>query len=358
MDQKSSMQMKRMMKRSIAFVVTAPAMMVAVLAGNPDRAGSAGATQLLINPWSRSAGMAMSNSASLRGVEAMYGNIAGLSQVRRTEVLFSNTQWLSGSGVAINSIGVGQKLGSSGVLGLSATTMSFGDINVTTVDNPEGGRGTFRPSMSNIGIAYSKMFSNSIHGGILLRVVSESIASVRTSGVCFDAGIHYVTGETENVHFGIALKNVGPAMAFSGDGLAVQGILVNGSDQLTLEQRSEQFEIPSLLNIGMSYDWNINEQHRLTFAGTFISNSFTKDQGLVGVEYAFKKMIHLRGGYLYEDGITTDAERTTVLTGPSAGLSVDLPFGAEKQSAIAIDYSYRSTNPFAGIHSVGIRISL
>jgi hypothetical protein len=35
----------------------------------------------------------------LRGVESMFGNVAGLSRVNKTEVLFSSTQWLSGSGV-------------------------------------------------------------------------------------------------------------------------------------------------------------------------------------------------------------------------------------------------------------------
>jgi hypothetical protein len=329
-----------------------------VSAGNPDRAGSAGATQLLINPWARSSGWGLANSASVRGVEAMFGNIAGLSRVNKTEILFSNTQWLSGSDVQVNSVGVGQKLGTSGVLGISATVMSFGEIEVRTYDVPEGGVGTFSPNMANIGLSYSKSFSNSISGGLLVRVVSEAISNVRSQGICFDAGIHYVTGPQDNMHFGIALKNVGPAMTFSGDGLAVQGLLVQGSDQLTLEQRSARFEIPSLLNIGAAYDWNVNEMHRITFAGTFVSNSFTKDQGIFGVEYAFRKMFHVRGGYLYEDGITSDDERTTVFTGPSAGVSVDLPFGEEKKSAVSIDYGYRSTNPFSGCHSLGIRISL
>ncbi|MCW5899339.1 MAG: PorV/PorQ family protein [Flavobacteriales bacterium] len=327
-------------------------------AGNPDRAGSAGATQLLINPWARSAGWGLANTASIRGVESMFGNIAGLAHVGRTEVLFTNTTWLSGAGVQINSVGLGQHVGASGVLGFSATTMSFGELEVTTVDVPEGGRGTFSPSLANIGVSYAKSFSNSIHGGMLLRVVSEAISNVRTSGICFDAGIQYVTGPLDNVHFGIALKNVGPAMQFAGDGLSVQGLLVQGSDQLTLEQRSDRFEIPSLLTIGFSYDWHVNDMHRLSFAGTFVSNSFTKDQGILGVEYAFRKMVHLRAGYLYEDGITNDAERTTVFTGPSAGLSVDFPFGDEKKSALAIDYGYRATNPFSGVHSIGLRITL
>jgi hypothetical protein len=311
-----------------------------------------------MNPWSRSSGWALANTSTLRGVEGMFGNVAGLAHTHKTEIMFSNTRWLEGSGVKVNSVGLGQKLGESGVIGLSATTLNYGDLPVTTVNQPEGGLGTFSPTSANIGIAYAKEFSNSIYGGLLFRVVSESIASVRTSGIAFDAGIQYVTGPTDNVHFGIALKNVGPAMSFSGDGLAVQGLLVSGSDQLTLEQRSEAFELPSMLNIGAAYDFNFGELSRLTIAGNFTSNAFTRDQFIIGAEYAFKKMFHLRAGYLYEDGITNDEERVTVFTGPSAGLSVDLPFGAEKMSAFAIDYSYRATNPFSGVHSIGLRLSL
>lgn len=349
--------MKRMGMR-LAMIAATAAVGSAAMAGNPDRAGSAGATQLLVNPWARSNGWSLANSSTLRGVEGMYGNIAGLAHVRKTELVFTNTRWLEGSGVTINAVGFGQKLGESGVIGISATSFSFGDLPVTTVEQPEGGLGTFRPTQANIGLAYAKTFSNSIYGGLLVRVVSESIANVRTSGICFDAGIQYVTGPSENIHFGIALKNVGPAMRFSGDGLSVQGLITTGSDQLTLQQRSADFELPSMMNIGAAYDFNISEMHRVTVAGNFASNSFTKDQFTLGAEYAFKKMIHLRGGFLWEENITDKELSETVFTGPSAGVSVDLPFGDEKKSALAIDYAYRATNPFSGVHSIGVRLSL
>jgi hypothetical protein len=329
------------------------------MAGNPDRAGGAGATQLLVNPWARSNGWSLANSACIQGAEGLFGNVAGLAHVHKTELLFSSTRWLEGSGVKVNSVGFGQKLGESGVIGVSATVFGFGELPVTTIDQPEGGLGTFSPTQANIGIAYSKAFSNSIYGGLLLRVISESIANVRASGVAFDAGIQYVTGPSENIHFGIALKNVGPAMQFEGDGLSVQGLLVSTpEDILTLDQRSADFELPSMMNIGVAYDLNISELHRVTIAGTFTSNSFTKDQFILGAEYAFKKMFHVRGGYLYEKGVTKEVDRETVFTGPSAGVSVDLPFGEEKQSAVAIDYGYRATNPFSGVHSIGVRLSL
>lgn len=344
--------------RMLMVLVLGSATCLPALAGNPDRAGSAGATQLLINPWARSAGWGLANAATVRGVEAMFGNVAGLARVNKTEIYFTSTRWLEGSDVKVNAFGFGQKLGESSVLGLTATTINYGEVNVTTVDQPAGGIGTFRPNSANIGIAYAKEFSHSIYGGVVVRVASESIANVRTSGFCFDAGIHYVTGATDNIHFGIALKNVGPPMRFNGDGLAVQGLLTTGSDQLTIEQRSERFELPSMMNISAAYDFNISEMHRITVAGNFVSNSFTKDQFVLGAEYAFKKMIHLRGAYLYEKDITDNAKRETVFTGPSAGLSVDFAFGPEKKNILALDYAYRATNPFSGVHQVGVRISL
>jgi predicted porin len=112
------------------------------------------------------------------------------------------------------------------------------------------------------------------------------------------------------------------------------------------------------MNIGAAYDFNISEMHKLTVAGNFVSNSFTKDQFVLGVEYAFKKMLHLRGGYLYEKDITDDKLRETVFTGPSAGLSIDFPFGPEKKNTLALDYGYRATNPFSGVHQIGIRLSI
>jgi len=52
-------------------------------AGNPDRQGEAGANQLLINPWARSAGLHSLNTSYVSGAEAMYLNVAGLSRIQK-----------------------------------------------------------------------------------------------------------------------------------------------------------------------------------------------------------------------------------------------------------------------------------
>lgn len=210
----------------------------------------------------------------------------------------------------------------------------------------------------NIGLSYAKIFSNSIYGGINVKVISESINNMRGTGLAIDWGIQYVTGEQENIKFGISLKNVGTPIKYNGDGLSFRGFVPGAPNAMTIEQRSQAFELPSLLNIGGAYDFNFTEKYRLTVAGNFTSNSFTKDVISGGVEFSFKDMFIVRGGYAYEDGINSTDERTTFLTGPTGGVTIKVPLNKEVGSHFDLDYSYRATNPFNGIHSVGARINL
>ena len=351
--------LKPILTSFLAAVLLLPA--VPGVAGNEDRAGQAGATELLINPWTRASGWGGINIANVRGLEAQFNNVAGLAFTRKTDVHYSFTEWMKGSDIKINALGLGQKIGETGVLGLTIMSMSLGDIMVTTNDQPEGGLGDYKPQFINIALSYAKSFSNSIYGGLTVKVISESTSDVRAQGVCFDAGIQYVTGFNEakdNLKFGISLKNVGTPMKYSGDGLSFRGDPpVPTNYQQTIESRTETFELPSLVNIGVAYDYKIGEQHRITAAGSFTSNSFTYDQFGIGAEYAFKEMFSVRLGYLYEEDVASSDDRLTALTGLNAGASVDLPLGKGGKK-VGLDYSYRSTALYDGSHGIGIRLML
>jgi hypothetical protein len=349
--------MKNIYKSIIAVLLTAIIVLPLItLAGNKDRSGQAGASELLINPWARSSGWGGVNVANSFGLESIYTNVAGLAFTKKTELIFANTQWLKGSEIGINNFGLAQKVGESSVLGVTVMSMSFGDLPITTTELPEGGIGTFSPTYININIAYAKAFSNAIYGGFNFKVISESISDVGAQGVAIDAGIQYITGDKENIHFGISLKNVGPTMKFKGDGLSIRSFLPGQESQFTVEQRSADFELPTQLNIGASYMFLISDVHTLSLAAAFASNAFGKDQYIFGAEYNLKNYLMLRGAYTYEDGITTN-ERTTALTGPSAGCTVQIPINKEKNSLFSVDYSYRATNPFKGCHTMAVRLS-
>ena len=75
-----------------------------------------------------------------------------------------------------------------------------------------------------------------------------------------------------------------------------------------------------------------------------------------GVELNLRDRFMVRAGYLYEDGIGDEAVTRTAITGPSAGLSILFPTNDE--GSIGLHYGYRTTNPFDGIHSIGLNITM
>jgi len=330
-----------------------------VQAGNKDRSGQAGAPELLINPWTGSAGWGGVTTPNVRGVESMFSNIAGLAFVNKLEIGFTQTYWLKGSGIGISNFGLGVKTGETGVIGLSVFSMKFGDLDVTTTDQPDGTGATFKPSLLNFALSFSKIFSNSIYAGLTVRIISESIPDASAQGLSIDAGVMYVAGDRDQAKFGIALRNLGPTMKFTGDGFSIKAFFQGNDNSISVYQRSESFELPTQLRMGASYDFLIGEWNRLTLAANFTSNSFSKDQFTLGLEYSLKEYLILHGAYTYEDGITADvndANRTNAYKGLSLGATVEVPISKKSNLKLGIDYAYQSTDNFKGTQAFGVRL--
>lgn len=349
-----------------------------MMAGNPDRQGEAGAAELLLNPWARSAGLHSMNTSTVSGLESMRMNIAGLSRMSGKELILANTRLYEGSDVQMNALAFGNKMGTNGAFGLTLTSMSFGDIPITTNARPEGTGGQFSPSFFNIGLGYSYMYDNKISVGVLVRGVSESLSDVSAFGFAIDAGVQYVTGEDDNFRLGISLRNIGSPMKFEGQGLAYSAPDASGEYTITVTQRSQQYELPSVLNIGASYDFffrmnnitaigeNVSDSDSdvvapksrelmLRVLGNFTSNAFSRDQIGGGAELIFNEMFTLRAAYKKEIG-NTGFSGANLYTGISAGASVELPFNQVGSNRIGIDYAYRATNPFRGTHNFSLRL--
>jgi hypothetical protein len=348
-----------------------------VKAGNQDRSGQAAAAHLLINPWAATNGWGTAGISFTKGLEAMYTNVAGMAFAKKTEIGYSNTMYNIGSQTMINGLGLVQSLGRDGDrgnIGLAAMIMSFGEIPRTTVDNPERGSGTFSPIVTSIGLSYALSFSDVVHAGISFKLINEAISDVTATGFTIDAGIQYVSGRNDQFRLGVVLKNIGLPMRYSGDGLALRAYLNRNSYLSTILIPSEASEMPALLGLGISYDFlfgngigntdrryitRADAMHRLTLAGSYIANAYSKDQFIVGVEYSLLERFQVRGGYTIE-GFKAETS-TTNLMGPSAGASILIPLNkkdSESPSRIAIDYSYRFTNSWRGSHTIGVRIIL
>ena len=349
------------MKKSLYIFTICSFLAASLFAGNPDRQGEAGAVQLLLNPWAGSAGLHTMNTSFVKGVEALRVNPAGMARINKTEFAIGSANYLQGADIRLNALGLTQKVGENSAFGISLMAIDFGDILVTTTElpDPDPNGPTFNINFFNLGLSYAHVFENKVSVGVTLRGVAEGTSDVNAFGFAIDAGVQYVTGEDDNFKFGIALRNVGSRMSFTGQGLATNAASPDGDNySLTLAQRSAGFELPSMLNIGLSYDFLIGGgDHRITGLGNFTANSFSRDQIGAGIEYALKERFMLRAAYRAD--VDADVEQESVYSGPSAGATISVPLSKERKSnTLSIDYAYRSTKVWDGTHNFGVRINL
>jgi len=331
---------------------------ISVYAGNPDRQGQAGAPELLMNPWGRSSGLHSINTSSAMGVEAMRINIAGLSRINSLELGVGHSRMYAGAGLNFNAGGIGIKMGETGALGIEFGMLDFGDIPITTVDQPSGTGGFLNPSFFQLGVGYSRIFANKISVGGMVRLVSEAIQDVSATGVAIDAGVQYVSGPKDNFKLGISLRNVGSQMAFGGEGMTVRNRNPDRKETeylIAFDSRAASFELPSMLNIGVSYDFYIGDEDYIRGLTNFTSNAFSRDQVGLGAEFVFRNMFTVRAAYKVDIGDTDGIIGANLYTGLAAGFSVDVPTTNDKSKNVGIDYGYRATNPFKGTHNVTIR---
>jgi hypothetical protein len=329
-------------------------------AGNPDRQGQAGAVELLMNPWGRSAGLHSMSTSSVLGVEAMRINIAGLSRINKFELAVSNNRLYSGTGMNLNSLGLGFKMGESGAIGIEFASLDFGQIPITTVNQPSGTGGNFSPSFFQLGVGYSYTYANKISVGMLFRAISESIPDVTAFGYSIDAGVQYVSGPRDNFKLGISLRNVGSPMAFGGEGLSTKRGNPDPAGgvnyELTYDARAASFELPSMLNMGVSYDYYVGGDNYIRAIANFTSNAFSRDQVGAGIEFSFQDLVTFRGAYKLDLG-DQSAETANIYTGFAGGASVEVPINKSKSNNLGIDYAYRTTNPFKGSHNLTLRFA-
>ena len=343
---------------------------LSAMAGNPDRAGGSGATQLLINPYGRSAGLMGANTAGIRGVEAMHFNVAGLAYAENIELSASSVVYLQGTDIFLNNGSVAIPLGNGtgNVLGISFSAMQFGSIPVTTESQPDQTLGTYSPQVINLGFAYGKKFSNSITAGVLIRYISEGLTNVTAQGIAADVGVQYQTAlnpkdkiKKEDFRFGIGVRNLGTDMLYSGSGLSFRSINSNtGADRRALFA-ADRYNLPALVNIGAGYDVRLDKNpdeyfHRLTLSGNFNYNAFANNIVNMGVEYAFKETFMIRGGYSWQEDNSTKDFRTQYY-GLAGGVGFQLPITASG-TQLGIDYSYAPTRVFNGVHNVTLHLTI
>lgn len=303
--------------------------------GPRTKLGTMAAPELLIPLGSIGTSLQGSNLASTTGVDAMFWNPAGLSQINYNsgDIMFSHMNYFAD--LKMEYLAGAVKLGSLGVLGASIRSLDFGDpIEVTTENNPDGTGETYSPTYITANLGFARAMTDRVHFGMNVKLISERIAQVSATGYAFDFGLQYVAGKS-GIRFGIALKNLGSSMKFDGPGLDRQFSTTGGTTvrRITLQE----FDLPTSLEIGVSYNMAFAKNNNVTISSAFQNSGFVSDEYRFGLEYNYRQNVFLRGAFtLYPDKETDES-----LFGPSFGAGVKYPFGG---ISLGFDYAYRIIN--------------
>ena len=313
-------------------------------AGNPNKKGTAGAEELLIPVGAKGTALGGASLAAISGVDAIYWNPAGLANTSSSvEAMFSYMKYIADINMTYGAVGVKTGLGS---IGVSFQALSFGDIPVTTEESPDGTGSSYSPQYMTIGLTYSKSMTDRIFVGGNFKLVNEKIMSTGASAFAFDAGVQYLT--SIGVKIGVAMKNVGAPLRFEGSDMERRVDIPGtppGSPQRDLRIPAQKSELPSLFEMGLSYELQVIDKIGLTVMGNFRNNNYAEDEYIFGAELDVNKMLFLRGGYVYSKTDKDAADGKTYIYGPTAGFGIMYPVSA--QMKMAFDFAYRTTEYFS-----------
>ncbi len=297
------------------------------VAGGLDRMGTAGAQELRIPVGAASIAIAGSAVALGNGIGNIYYNPASLAAVDNPEAIVSYSTYLADSKVNYGAIST--KVGSAGNVAFSMKVLNIGDIIVTTEAAPEGTGEILNPTYSVFGLTYGRRMTDRVALGFTANYINEKIAQTSATGFAADFGVQYDTG-WRGLRFGFAMKNIGPNMSFSGPDFE-QRFTLPGDDPSAqphvVQLESTGFELPSYLQIGVSYDVGVAEKQHATIYGTFQGNNFSTDEYRVGAEYLLGEHIALRGGYVGQLALSSADRQPDYLYSYNYGAGLNFKMG-------------------------------
>jgi hypothetical protein len=339
------------MKRKILIPIAMLLSFFMVLqAGDVSRLGTTSGTQLVIPVGAKALAMGGAPLGIISGAEAIYWNPAGISTSPKSEVLFNNMQYIAG--IDVNYLAFVFNGGNIGAFGLHLKALDFGAIEETTEAFPDGTGNTYSPTFLVTGLTYSRLLTDRIMAGVTGKVIYESIMETSAATLAFDLGVQYTFGR--NLYIGVVMKNVGGKMKYNGRNLERRFSIPSSSlisDDGFFRGVPLASDIPSTFSIGVSYNVNINEDNGLIVNGSFNNANAASDLLTGGLEYGFRDLFFLRGGYGYNLQNSDDN-----IFGFSFGVGIKYPVG---NFDFYFDYAYRElTDYFDASNIFTVKIGL
>lgn len=293
------------------------------------KAGTAGAQFLKIGVGSRYQGIGEAAAATVGDVYAMYWNPAGLVEIERSAIAFTNVNWLLD--IDLNYVGYARYFEDIGVFGVSASILSTGEQEITTFEQQDGTGRYYTASSYAIGLSFARQLTAKFAFGATAKYVGEKIDFVKSRGIAFDFGTMLYTG-FNSLRLGMSITNMGPELEFSGSNLQVPYDPRNGdgsNDAVLAELKTTGYDLPLAFRVGLAYDLVLNQNATITWAAEMKHPNDQEQQGAIGAEFGWDQMYFLRGGYK----LNYDEETF------SFGAGLDLP--VTHDTRLVIDYAWQ-----------------
>jgi len=298
------------------------------------KVGTVGAQFLQIGVGARGVGMGGAFIATADDPSAAYWNPGALVKVAGTQAQFSGTQLyadiLYGNGI------VTYERPGVGTFGFQFGLLSSGDMDVTTVEDPDGTGETFTCSDMVAGLTFSRMLTDRFSAGLTVKYVRETWDDVSAGGVAVDLGTLYDTG-FKTLRIGMTIQHFGPELTPDGEFTTY----FSGDDSL---QVYDSYSMPMTFKLGMAMDVLQTANHHITVEVDGVHPPDNLEQVNLGAEYWFNNMFALRGGYR----VNTDEE------GLAAGAGFRIPMNG---ATLSLDYAYQDFNRLEMVHRASLGVS-
>ena len=261
-----------------------------------SKVGTSGAQFLKLGVGARYAAMGEASVAAVNDGYALYWNPAAMGEATKSYFEFTNINWIDN--VSLNYVAYIRPTG-IGTIGASAAILTSGDMEITTVDQPDGTGRMFSASSYALTIGYARQMTDFFSFGMNFKYVTECISEEHARGIAFDLGTMLRPGY-RNLRIGMNISNLGPELKFSGSELNFRYNPEPDNpnyDKTKGTLSVDSYELPLVFRIGAAYDLEYGKSTRVTLAVEAHDPSDNYQQGAVGTEVAFKETFFLRGGY-------------------------------------------------------------
>lgn len=303
--------------------------------------GTAVAQFLEIGLGARSTGMGEAVTAVVDDASAVFWNPAGLADVQSISVYSAYNTWYAG--ISFGGLAAALKIGNLGTIALSSVYLMTDDMEITTIENPNGTGEYFTISNLSLGLTYSRYLTDKVSIGVTTKLVQEAYWDYSYTTWALDLGTMYRTG-FHGLNIAMSILHFGPEVKFSGD-------YIDYSDDKSYAAQPpepktfETYSLPVNFRFGISMDVFNSGMHRLKTAMDLVHPNNNLEQYNFGLEYSLRDLVFLRSGYrmnLDEGGL-------------ALGGGIRLDMGADLK--LCADYAFVDMGILKGTHRFSIGVN-